>query len=154
MNWLLHVISQGDFAQSNKGLFGTSGLFLHAVLYKSLSLLWPQVQLSQLVFVSTLVNLQITTDSCVYQIGGSQAGAYIEQFCRWFFLFQYSQTQPSQQQQFQHQQQPRGGFAQSGGARESMRNNGGGAGRGNRGTGSARGGGGGNRGAGNPAPRR
>ncbi|KAL5965626.1 Ras GTPase-activating protein-binding protein 2 [Taenia solium] len=66
----------------------------------------------------------------------------------------YSQIQSSQQQQFQHQQQPRGGFVQSGGARESMRNNGGGASRGNRGTGPARGGGGGNRGAGNPAPRR
>ncbi|KAL5106874.1 hypothetical protein TcWFU_005660 [Taenia crassiceps] len=63
-------------------------------------------------------------------------------------------AQSSQQQQFPHQQQSRGGFVQSGGARESMRNNGGGAGRGNRGTGSARGGGGGNRGAGNPVPRR
>ncbi|KAH9278093.1 Ras GTPase-activating protein-binding protein 2 [Echinococcus granulosus] len=65
------------------------------------------------------------------------------------------QAQLPQQQQFQHQQQPRGGFTQSGGAREGMRNNGGGAGRGNRGSGSVRGGGGGgNRTAANAASRR
>ncbi|EUB55022.1 Ras GTPase-activating protein-binding protein [Echinococcus granulosus] len=64
-------------------------------------------------------------------------------------------AQLPQQQQFQHQQQPRGGFTQSGGAREGMRNNGGGAGRGNRGSGSVRGGGGGgNRTAANAASRR